>query len=198
MCSGSRAYRVTMLSSQTRTNTDFRGSVSTDIGPYTGLLPEVSPPSQSSLKSMQWQPRLIWRPHAIFFNYAIRRILLTVVLKPLETWKFHFPCIYSSSLSTYWFIFFSFLLLVENPSQRDPLLLYFSISQNLRFQHSVCDNVKACKCASVNSGIIAIALAAFLAKLRFLFSMFLNHWTFSKLKKVVSPIQNKISMMGSR
>lgn len=110
-------------SSQTRTNTDFWGSLSTDIGPYTGLLPEVSPPSQSPLKSMQWQPRLIWHPHAIFFNYAIRRILFTVVLKPLETWKFHFPWIYSSSLSTYWFIFFFSAVGRKSKPMRPPFVV---------------------------------------------------------------------------
>lgn len=85
-----------------------------------------------SLKSMQWQPRLISHPHAIFLNYVIRKILLTVVLNPLETWKFHFPCIYSSSLTTCCF-FYSFLLLVETPSQCNSLLLHFDTNQNWDF-----------------------------------------------------------------
>lgn len=86
----------------------------------------------SQLKSMQWQPRLISHPHAIFFNYVIRKILLTVVLNPLETQKFHFPCVYSSSLTTCWF-FYSFLLLVETPSQWNSLLLHFDTNQNWDF-----------------------------------------------------------------
>lgn len=84
------------------------------------------------LKSMHWQPRLISHPHAIFLNYVIRKILLTVVLNPLETRKFHFPCIYSSSLTTCWF-FYSFLLLVEIPSQCNSLLLDFDTNQNWDF-----------------------------------------------------------------
>lgn len=86
----------------------------------------------SQLKSMQWQPRLISHPHAIFLNYVIRKILLTVVLNPLETLKFHFPCIYLSSLTTCWFFYF-FLLLVETPSQCNSLLLHFDTNQSWDF-----------------------------------------------------------------
>lgn len=102
------------------------------------LLPEANPHPWNLLKSVQWQPRLIWRPHAFFFfNYVIRKILLTVVLKPLETWKFHFPCVYSSSLTTCWF-FYSFLLLGENPSRCNSLWFHFGISQNWRFLFCMC------------------------------------------------------------
>lgn len=140
---------------------------------------------------MQGQPRLIWHPQAIFLSYVIRKILLTVVLKPLETWKFHFPCIYSSSLTTCWFLY-SFLLWVENPSQCNSLSFHFGISQNWKFLCCVCASVKVCKGVSVNSGIIANVLAAFLGKLSFLFSMFLRHWIFLLLKQVTSVVQSNI------
>lgn len=139
---GCRAYRGMLLSPMPNQTQIFQGHFLLSMA-FTSLWRKSS--AWSQLKSMQWQPRLISHPHAIFFNYVIRKILLTDVLNPLETQKFHFLCIYSSSLTTCWFFLFFSSVGRNSKSMQLPFIALW-YQPELRFLWSVCASVKDYKC----------------------------------------------------